>query len=476
MEPVQTSDRLQPLGRKLVSHFYKVAKTVGMFGFSNVITKEAVVTFMETANNLFARCDQVLLQTASDCLFVNETRLKIDIEGFSSFKFVIEELKNRDIGGIYIRRGMTEAHLCEFLQLFVQFDPQVEEPYLQIEEGLAARNIQTIGLEEARELAEHSASTDVSENHREVSINTYFKSIFVAKQFMESFRGVRPTHLRKARRVVHSIVDLVAEDERTLLALTQIKNFDDCLFSHSANVCVLSVALGQNIGLDKKLLGDLGLAAILHDVGLVEQSESADAPEDRDDRYSDHPALGARRILTGQGVSEASIRCALAALEHHQREDASGFPELVPAHRITLLGRMIAITDFYDTITTPDNGGTPTFTPEEALRLMAHEGREVFPRSLVKAFVNTIGTYPLGTVVKLSTGEVAIVHSRSSTLTDLSRPKVKIIQDAEGQPVSHHVVDLTEVDRATGKHLRSILAAMPAYAFFEDFQSFTDLI
>jgi hypothetical protein len=106
------AERLQALGRRLVSHFYKVAKTVGMFGFSNVITKEAVVTFMETSTNLLRHHDEVLLQTASDCLFVNETRLKINIEGFSSFKFLIEELKRRGIGGLSFRRGLSETDLC----------------------------------------------------------------------------------------------------------------------------------------------------------------------------------------------------------------------------------------------------------------------------------------------------------------------------------------------------------------------------
>jgi HD-GYP domain-containing protein (c-di-GMP phosphodiesterase class II) len=465
------AEKLQSLGRRLVSHFYKVAKTVGMFGFSNVITKEAVITFMETSTNLLRHHDEVLLQTASDCLFVNETRLKINIEGFSSFKFLIEELKRRGIGGLSFRRGLSEADLCEFLRLFVQFDEEEEEAYEHIDEGLAAAGIRAIALEEVRELAEEATRAEVSEGHREVSINTYFKSIFVAKQFMDSSRGVRPTNLRKANRVVHSIVDLVAEDERTLLALTQIKNYDDCLFTHSANVCVLAVALGQNIGLDKVLLGDLGLAAILHDLGLI--GNHTDAEPGAADH---HPALGVRKILAGQGVSRDSIRCALATLEHHLREDGSGFPELDPGHECSLLGRIIAITDFYDTITTPSEGGSPTFSPEEALRLMAHEGREVFPRSLVKAFVNTIGTYPLGTAVKLTTGEVGIVHSRSSSLGDLSRPKVKIIQNADGESVPHEVVDLIEVDPRTGVHTRGIVAAIPAYAFFEDFQSFTEAL
>lgn len=468
-DAVQRADRLQDLGGRLVSHFYKVAKTVGMFGFGNVITKEAVVTFMETATGLLTWFDEVLLQTAADCLFVNESRLKVDIEGFTSFKFIIEELKKRGIGGFSIRRGLSDADLCEFLRLFVQFDNAEEDACEEIEEGLAAAGILSIGLSEVRELAEQASQADVAETHREVSINTYFKSIFVAKQFMDSSRGVRPTNLRKANRVVHSIVDLVAEDERTLLALTQIKNYDDCLFTHSANVCVLAVALGQNIGLDKVLLGDLGLAAILHDLGLVGVPPAGAGPDH-------HPALGVRRILAGQGVSTASVRCALATLEHHLREDGSGFPELAPTHKCSLLGRIIAITDFYDTITTPDGGGAPTFSPEEALRLMAHEGREVFPRSLVKAFVNTIGTYPLGTAVKLCTGEVGIVHGRSSALGDLSRPQVKIIQNAAGETVPHVVVDLTETDAGTGAYLRSIVAAIPAYAFFEDFQSFTDTL
>lgn len=166
----------------------------------------------------------------------------------------------------------------------------------------------------------------------------------------------------------------------------------------------------------------------------------------------------------------------MVALEHHLRQDGSGYPDGSAGRNLSLLGRIVAVTDFYDTITTPNEDGKPTFTPEEALRLMGSQGDELLSQLLVKAFVNTVGIYPLGTVVRLDTDEIAIVHRKSTNLRDLTRPVVKIIQDTQGRSVSTRVVDLNEWDKEHQRYKRTILEAIPAYAFFEDFQSFTNLL
>ena len=471
-------DNIHRSGRVLVSHFYMVVKTAGMFDFSNVITQEAVVTFLDTLRGILESDSEIRLTMASDCLFVNETRLKIDFEGFTSFKFVIEALKERDIGTVVFRPGVDEEAVKVFLGVFIANDGRIEEPRKQIEVGLRAAGVDSISVEEIRDLAEELVTTDVPEDHREVSINTYFKSIFIAKQFIENFRGARASNFRKAKRLVHSIVDLVAQDETTLLAMTQIKNFDHFLFTHSANVCVLSVAVGQNLGLGKTLLGNLGLAALLHDVGLTEmprelltRKETLTKEERR--LYEQHPAIGARAILRSQGLSEASIRCILAAYEHHVHDDATGFPEGGTRVERTLLGRIISIVDFYDAITTPDAESGTFFIPEEALRLMSNEGRGIFDSGLVKILVNTIGTYPLGTVVKLDTGETGIVHRKNPHFSQISRPLVKIIADATGLPVPHTMVDLNDWDAEAERYRRTIVETIAPSEYFEETREFT---
>lgn len=475
-------DQTHRLGRALVSHFYMVAKTAGMFDFDNVITRDALATFRETLEECFAFEPEVTLTMAAECLFVNETRLKIDFEGFTSFKYTIESMKGREIGAIVFSSPVEDDALRRFLKLFVANDGRAENARNRIREGLERAGVVSIRMEEPRELPEDpSADDDLGDDYREVSINTYFKSIYVAKQFIENFRGQRSASMRKAKRLVHSVVDLVAQDEATLLALTQIKNFDHFLFTHSANVCVLSIALGQALGLPKPLLANLGLAALLHDVGMTEmpkalfQKRESLAPEERA-LYERHPALGARAILRSQGVSEAAIRSILVAFEHHILEDESGFPKTEMQVSRTLLGRIVGLVDFYDAVTTPDDGAGPTVSPEEALRLMANEGSDVFDPALVKVFVNTIGTYPLGTLVRLDTGELGIVHRRNPTLSRGSRPIVKIVRDEHDLPTSPRIVDLNEWDGEQNRYRRSIRESVSPNRYFEDPRAFTELV
>ena len=480
--PSKSGDRTSELGRFLIRDFYMVAKTAAMFEFSNVITQEAVVTFLKSLRDLFEAESRIALQMASDCIFVNETRLKVDFEGFASFKYVVEAMKDRDIGTIAFVREPTEDEFRAFLTLFVEHDARTENAREAIEKGLAEAGVTCFGLEETRDLPEHVAKTsESSPDERETAVNTYFKSIFIAKQFIENFRGSRANYFRKAKRLVHSIVDMVVEDDTTLLALTQIKNFDDFLFTHSANVCVLSVAVGQQLGLGKALLGHLGIAGLLHDVGMTEiprdiLGRHGDLTSEERAVYSQHPQFGAQAILKSQGITESAIRCVVVSYEHHIHDDGSGFPMPRFPRPRDLLSRIVSLVDLYDTMTTPDLSGAPACTPEEAVNLLLTRGETMFDPALIKVFVNTLGSYPLGTVVRLDTEEVGVVLSKPSQLSKSTMPVVKVIAGPDGQPVPPFLADLNERDPVTQDYRRKIVETLAPTSYFEDINEFTELL
>jgi len=480
--PSRSGSRTSELGRFLIRDFYMVAKTAAMFEFSNVITRDAVGTFLSTLRDLFEAESRIALQVASDCIFVNETRLKIDFEGFASFKYVVEAMSARDIGTIAFAGEPSEDELRVFLALFTEHDAQSENAREKIEEGLADAGVTCFVLEEVRDLPEHIAKTsDSSPDKREKAVNTYFKSIFIAKQFIENFRGSRANYFRKAKRLVHSIVDMVVEDDTTLLALTQIKNFDDFLFTHSANVCVLSVAVGQQLGLGKALLGHVGIAGLLHDVGMTEipkdiLGRSGDLTPEEQAIYSRHPQIGAQAILKSQGITESAIRCVVVSYEHHIHDDGSGFPILRFPRPRDLLSRIVSIADLYDTLTTPDISGTAACAPEEAVNLLLTRGEALFDRALIKVFVNTLGTYPLGTVVRLDTGEVGVVLSKPSQLSKSSMPVVKVIEGPDGKPVAPFLADLNEKDPVAQDFRRKIVSTQSPTSYFGDTNEFTELL
>jgi HD-GYP domain-containing protein (c-di-GMP phosphodiesterase class II) len=469
------------LGRRLVRDLYSAVKAAEMFEYTNVVTREALATLHSTLRTLVDVRDQLILRMASECLFLDETRLRFDFTGFAAFKFVVDAMRAREIGAVVFRRGVEEQDLRGFLRVFLGEEARGEEPFRQIDEALREAGIETIHVEEMRDLSERQPDPEVPADTREASITTYFKSIFVAKQVMENLRGRRSIYLRKARRLVQSIVDLVTKDETTLLALTQIKNFDDFLFTHSANVCVLSVALGQNLGLPKNLLAQLGLAALLHDVGMTEVPRDllhrADELSDEDRLcFERHTAAGALLILRDQGITAASVRSATVAFQHHWRGDGSGFPSRDEGEKPGFLSSIVAIADAFDRLTTPQESGKMPLTPEGALQHLLDESRGEFDPLLVKMFVNTVGVYPLGSVVKLSNGEVGIVHSSNPDPEHLFHPVVKITHDATGEPVAPRLLDLSQCGAATQEVALTIEEVIPASEVYEDVEEFTELL
>jgi hypothetical protein len=107
---------------------------------------------------------------------------------------------------------------------------------------------------------------------------------------------------------------------------------------------------------------------------------------------------------------------------------------------------------------------------------MSHEGSELFDPLLVKVFVNTIGTYPLGTVVKLDSGEIGIVYRRNPNPSQVMRPLVKLLTDELGMPIEPRISDLSEWDRKNDRFARSIAETVPPSTYFDSAQDFADLL
>jgi HD-GYP domain-containing protein (c-di-GMP phosphodiesterase class II) len=242
----------------------------------------------------------------------------------------------------------------------------------------------------------------------------------------------RSPALRRAKKVVHAIVDLLFEEEASLLALTAIRTFDNRTFNHSANVCILSVAAGRELGLDKRTLGRLGLAALLHDIGKIEiprdlLTKGAELTSEERGVLEKHPLEGVKALLRFQGLSDISVRCAVVAFEHHLLRDGRGYPTRVRRRSPGLPSRLVTIADFYETLTAPGTLTEEGVPPEEALRLMV--AAKAFDPLLLKVFISAVGVVPIGSLVRLSTGEDAIVVRRDPS--GGRRPTVTLLRSGE---------------------------------------------
>jgi putative nucleotidyltransferase with HDIG domain len=254
-------------------------------------------------------------------------------------------------------------------------------------------------------------------------------------------------------------------DESILLGLATIKNYDEYTFNHSVNVAIYAIALGQRIGLPKKLLSHLGMAGLLHDIGkttipsgVINKTEKL-TPEDWALIHY-HPIAGSEIILRVKEWGELSTRLIAAAFEHHLRYDLSGYPRMARKKSITLFGRIVALADFFDALIRPRAYRGFPYVSEKILGFMLERAGKDFDPALVKIFINMIGVFPLGTLVLLDTNEMGIVVQIQGDLELIDRPSACLLRYANGEYQKGKVVDLKEVDESTGAYKRSILKTL----------------
>jgi HD-GYP domain-containing protein (c-di-GMP phosphodiesterase class II) len=261
---------------------------------------------------------------------------------------------------------------------------------------------------------------------------------------------------------VQGIVDQILNEETSLLGLTTIRDYDEYTFTHSVNVCIFSVSLGRRLGLGKRQLYDLGLAALFHDLGKsrvpVEVLNKVEQLSDSDWRFiAAHPWMGLLTLFHLRGQQELPYRAMTVAYEHHMKCDLTGYPKNVRPRALSIFSKIVAVADGFDAATSRRSYQTDPLSPAAVLAGMRDNPRRGLDSVVVKAFINLLGIYPVGTLVVLDTFELAIVHSANPNPEAASRPIVRIVSDERGNiAYPGRNVDLTEVD-ADNAYLRTII-------------------
>lgn len=212
---------------------------------------------------------------------------------------------------------------------------------------------------------------------------------------------------------------------------------------------------------------DLGLAAFFHDLGKIDTpleilNKPGQLTEDERKIMELHPHQGAEKLVQLREFRRLPLSAIHVAMEHHIKEDLTGYPQYRIKNDINLYSRIVKVCDFFDAITTKRVYRKKVFTRAEALSLMLeHIGTEFNP-VILKAFVQMMGVFPVGSVVLLSTGEIGLVVENNQETRFLLRPRIKIIVDAQGNKIDGEVVDLTEIDPETRKYKRTIVKEINA--------------
>jgi HD-GYP domain-containing protein (c-di-GMP phosphodiesterase class II) len=270
------------------------------------------------------------------------------------------------------------------------------------------------------------------------------------------------------KRAVQGIVDQVLSNEASIVGLTTIRDYDEYTFTHSVNVCIFSVAMGRRLGLTKLQLYDLGMAALLHDVGksrVPMEVLGKDGPLSEDEWriMQAHPWLGVLTLFGLRGYGEVPYRSMIAAYEHHMKIDLTGYPKNLRTRQLSVYSKIVAGADAFDAATTRRVYQTVAIQPDQVLREMWENPRRGQDRVIVKALINLLGIYPVGTCVILDTYEVGVVHAANPDPSQLHRPLVRLLSAPEGGLLPNPpVINLAEAKPEGGFARTIIKVADPA--------------
>ncbi len=261
----------------------------------------------------------------------------------------------------------------------------------------------------------------------------------------EVFREIRRSgrfKLQPVKRVVKDLVRLVGQNAEAMLAMYSLYTTDIYTYRHCINVATLSMAFGAFLGCTQQQMQELGMAGFLHDVGKqFIPPEIINAPRrlthEEFRQMQRHPILGYELLRQFADIPE-SVR--LGVLDHHEKADGAGYPDGKQAKDISSIGAVIAVVDTYDALS-HDRVYRAALPPAKALSVL-YSMREAFLPHLAERFIRCIGVYPVGSLVRLSSGDMAVVCEANPSAR--LKPKVALLGDSrESEGTSLHLLDMT---------------------------------
>jgi HD-GYP domain-containing protein (c-di-GMP phosphodiesterase class II) len=404
---LRRDQRIQNAGKAIVAHMYMLVRNVKIHAPDNAVFLKPIEQLREGMNRVIADDRQLNLNAIGTAIYLNNTQLKFDFSALDSVGFLTKEFERRDIGGFSTNRPVTSQEIRDFLYVF-----SGEYQGAADEDGANGHKLSSLKLKRYAQVKEIldklQAEPDLESqiDRKKYLMTIYSRSVFFMRKYFEKVaKGDYTLPFAKAARLVQDLVDLCHDQKTHFLGVTTTRSEADYLAYHSVNTCLLAVVFGQELGLDKKQLHELGMSSMFSQVGLVDlpseiMNKRGGLTEEERREVDLFPLRSAKKILISRGIDKSTMMRIVAAYESKvdfaiPRKGSDGEVQLVmPKMGLGTFGKIIAICETYDALTSK-RPFREAYGPEIALALMSSEIKYKFDPIFLRVFMKVMAIQPI---------------------------------------------------------------------------------
>lgn len=422
------------LADDLVRRFAAALRAVQLYAPTHPLVARNVTALAEALAPILATAPSIAIGIVGDDLVVGDIPVPRAAESMGK---LTRQLRLVKIERVVIERGVHPDELTQLVLTLGAADATSESTT-----RLSLLKRIRVGRLETEE------EPSIAGGHMATCRRLYQDAVVVAETLWDSAKTEGMPDADKGRDLVESLAEEVSQSRTALLALTALKEYDSYTFTHMVNVAILTMGQARGLGIDGATLREFGMSALLHDIGKVKTpTEVLNSPG----RLSDaeltimqrHPVDGAAIL---RRTPEIPFLAPIVAFEHHIRLDGTGYPFGVSRPTLNLGTMLCSIADVYDAMRS-QRVYQAAFPTDRILAVLEQNDGSRFDRHLVRRFVQLIGIYPAGNLVRLVTGEIAVVLEPNAA--DPYRPRVRVLRDASGANVTR-VVELNLWEKGVG--------------------------
>jgi putative nucleotidyltransferase with HDIG domain len=402
---------------ELLRRFASGVRAAQLYAPDHPLVGRNVEGLLAVLKMLHANQSSIAIGIVGSQLVVSDTPMSRASLGMAE---LIKRLKDHHIERVAFERGVTEEHMAPFILALAALgkaegiETAWNYPHIRVGRITAdERGIDGIGSDMAaiRKL--------------------YSGAVSVAQVAWESAETEGEPDLPAALQAIEGLADAVTQNRTAIVALTAMRNYDNYTFTHMVNVSILTMGQARALGIEGRLLREFGLSALMHDIGKVRTPK--DILNKPDKLTDDEFRIMRRHTVDGAEIlrrtPEMPILAPVVAFEHHLRQDGTGYPATAKRERLNLGTTLCGISDVYDAMRS-QRAYQQAFPTDRILAVLKRNDGTQFDQHLVRRFIQLLGIYPPGNLVRLTTGEIAVVTQVHAP--DPHRPRVRVLFGTDG--------------------------------------------